>query len=335
MSFINREKIINNKRELAPVLLVAFNRPVHFSKTLKALSKNTLAKKTNLYISIDGPVKSEDKEAQRLIYDNIKLNSYNFLKINIIKNKKNKGLSSNIIESISNVLIKHNKIIVLEDDLISSIRFLEYINDALDFYENKKKIWHINGYNQINNENKENDIFLWRFMNCWGWATWKDRWQYFDKKPLSLIEKFNKDMIYRFNLDGTTNSWNQVKLNANGELNTWAIFWYATIFINDGICVSPWFSYIGNIGLDGSGTNCELKKSKLQKLNHYGKFIGTYNYQEDKEALEIMKRAYKRPLIKKIIYGFFKKILGKYIYQNLKKMIQNLNYELSKFFIKN
>ena len=329
---INKQKQ-KNKRELAPVLLVAFNRPDHFAKTLEALSKNTIAKNTILYISIDGPVTKKDRISQSLISNFIKLNSTNFFKIISIENKNNKGLSANIIDSVSYVLTKHKKIIVLEDDLISSRKFLEYTNDALDFYEDKKKIWHINGHNIISKEKKKNDIFLWRFMNCWGWATWRDRWQYFDKNPLYLLKTFNKNMIYRFNLDGATNFWEQVKLNANGELNTWAIFWYATIFTNNGICVSPWFSYISNIGFDGSGTNCELKIIKLQKLNHYGKFIGKNNYIEDDDAFRIMKSVYKRSLIKKVIYGFLKIILGKNIYQYLKKIFGTLIYKLTKNFI--
>ena len=98
--------------------------------------------------------------------------------------------------------------------------------------------------------------------------------------------------------------------------------------------MSPWFSYIRNIGFDGSGTNCELKRSKVQQLNHYGKFTGRDNYQEDKEALKIMKKAYNRSLIKKIIFGSLKTILGKNVYNNLKKIIRKFNYAISKLFIR-
>lgn len=39
-------------------------------------------------------------------------------------------------------------------------------------------------------------------MNCWGWATWQDRWQYFEKDPSRLVESWNRRKIKQFNLDG-------------------------------------------------------------------------------------------------------------------------------------
>ena len=268
--------INQNKNDFAPILLIAFNRPNHFYQTLIALCKNRFADKSFLYISIDGPISENDKKSQKLIYEYLKIAKNYFAKVIILKNKVNKGLAENITESISYVLKQHKKIIVVEDDLITSKSFLNFMNDALDFYEEKKEIWHINGHNIVNIKNKKNEIFLWRFMNCWGWATWRDRWFNLEINPEVFIQKFNDQMIYKFNLDGSANFWDQVIQNAKGEKKTWAIFWYATIFLNNGICVSPWFSYVKNIGFDGSGINCEknISKNKVKEINTSGKFIG-------------------------------------------------------------
>jgi len=79
------------------------------------------------------------------------------------------------------LLNEYGKIIVLEDDLLTSPYFLKFMNEALEYYKNEKKVWHISGWNYpINNEGLD-DVFFWRTMNCWGWATWADRWQYFEK----------------------------------------------------------------------------------------------------------------------------------------------------------
>ncbi|WP_426993725.1 hypothetical protein [Methylomonas sp. CM2] len=78
----------------------------------------------------------------------------------------------------------------------------------------------------------------------------------FEKKPERLIENWNQNKIRHFNLDGTCDFWSQVKLNASKRINTWAIFWYATIFENNGLCLTPRYSLIENIGLDGTGENC-------------------------------------------------------------------------------
>ena len=216
------------------------------------------------------------------------------------------------------------KIIVVEDDVITSNVFLNFMNDALDFYEDKKKVWHINGYNLVNNKNKKDLIFLWRFMSCWGWATWSDRWLNFEMNPELVIERFNDDMIYKFNLDGIADFWDQVIQNANREKKTWAIFWYSTIFLNDGICVSPWFSYVQNIGLDGSGINCEksISKTKFQEINNSGKFVGVFDLVENKNAFKIMKKEYSKPFLKLLITKILRNILGRYRFKILRNFFK-------------
>ncbi len=313
----------SNKKDFAPVLLIGFNRPNHFYLTLKALCNNRFSDKTVLYISIDGPISEKDKKSQKSIFQYIKLAESYFANVLIIKNKINKGLAENITESISYVLKQHKKIIVVEDDLITSKLFLNFMNDALDFYEDKKKVWHINGHNVVSRKNKKDEIFLWRFMNCWGWGTWRDRWLNLEMNPDLVISSFSDDMIYKFNLDGTANFWDQVIQNANGDKKTWGIFWYATIFLNNGICVSPWFSYVKNIGFDGSGINCEKKifKTKLQEINNSGKFNGLLNLVEDKNAFKFMQKKYRKPFLKVVIIKIIKKFFGIPVYEILKKFL--------------
>ena len=121
------------------------------------------------------------------------------------------------------------KIIVLEDDIITSSYFLKFMNDALEFYKNEEKVWHISGWNYPIEIENFSDTFLWRVMNCWSWATWADRWEYYKKDVDETIRKFNKKDICRFNLDSVENFWEQILSNKNRNINTWAIFWYATV----------------------------------------------------------------------------------------------------------
>ncbi|MFT6127432.1 MAG: hypothetical protein ACJAVA_001922 [Flavobacteriaceae bacterium] len=39
-------------------------------------------------------------------------------------------------------------------------------------------------------------------------------------------------------------------------MNTWAIFWYATVFKREGLSLHPSKSLVNNIGHDSSGDNC-------------------------------------------------------------------------------
>ena len=208
----------------------------------------------------------------------------------------NLGLAENIVDAVSRVLLVHEKVIVLEDDIVVSSHFLRYMNDALDHYQEEKKVWHIASHTEVNKQDRANETFLWRMMNCWGWATWRDRWAYFEKSPDSLIKSFSREQIKEFDLDHFGLFWSQVLANRDGRMNTWAIFWYATIFKNGGLCLNPWFGYARNIGLDGTGVHCEKEDGPgtHQPLNDAGGFSPAKSLKEDEDALSILISHYKK-----------------------------------------
>lgn len=251
---------------LAPVVLFVYNRPEHTKKTLDALSKNKFADKTDLIIYADAAKNENSIKNVIQVRHIIRQYSSCFANVEIIERNVNCGLAKNIIDGVTTVVNKYGQVIVLEDDIVSSPAFIEFMNSALQRYKNVRKIWHISGWNFPIDINGLPDVFLWRTMNCWGWATWADRWQSFNKNPEILLQSWSKDKIKRFNVDGECDFWSQIIANAQGKLNTWAIFWYATIFEHDGFCLNPAQSYVANIGNDGSGENCgtiDLFKSKL------------------------------------------------------------------------
>ena len=277
---------------LAPIALIAFNRVKHFKQTLDALVKNKETKDSILYVCIDGPRNLEDEKSQKEMCRYLEITRLQFQDIKIIKQDSNIGLAKNIIQSVTNIVNRHGKLIVLEDDLLVSRMFLKFMNDALTHYEYNKKVWHIAGHTITNDDQKIDDVFLYRVMNCWGWGTWKNRWSHFEKNSEKLINEFTEEDIKNFNLDNTESFWSQVVDNHSGLLNTWAIFWYATIFKNKGLCMNPFYSYVKNIGFDGSGTHKNLNKrfQDSQVLNNYGEFKPQLNTEENLLAVERIKK---------------------------------------------
>jgi hypothetical protein len=243
---------------LAPIVLFIYNRPDHTQKTLKALSENYLAKDSILYVYADGPKENVSKIEKKYINESrrIVLSEKWCKEIVLIESNVNKGLAASIIEGVTSIVNQYGKVIVLEDDIVTSPYFLTFMNNALDYYVDNLKVWHISGWNHPIKTSGLGDAFFWRTMDCWGWATWKDRWKYFEKDTDKLLEKFTKKDIYRFNINGAENLWGQVVANKKGKINTWAIFWYATIFQKNGLCLSPTLSFVQNIGFDGTGINC-------------------------------------------------------------------------------
>ena len=171
------------------------------------------------------------------------------------QSERNKGLAASIIDGVTAVCEEYGRVIVMEDDLITSSGFLSFMNQALDHYSDEQSVWHISGWNYPINTAGLGDAFFLRIMNCWGWATWNDRWSHFSKDTEELVRTFTRHDIRRFSIDGAGDFWKQVELNAEGKINTWAIYWYATIFKNGGLCLNPSLSYVLNIGHDGSGTH--------------------------------------------------------------------------------
>jgi len=259
---------------------------------VEALRKNEFVSISDLFIYSDGPRDESAKEKVDEVRAYIKTIS-GFKSVNIIERNTNWGLAANIINGVTEIINKYGKIIVLEDDLITSPYFLKFMNDALEFYKNYKKVWHIAGWNYPINTDGLEDIFLWRVMNCWGWATWADRWKYFEKNTDNLISNFSKEDIKRFNLEGAENFWNQIKANKERRIDTWAIYWYASIFKNNGLCLNPAVSHVINIGMDGSGQHCGNNTNSLEiyfdNSQYPSEYTFTSNFFESKQAVDKIK----------------------------------------------
>lgn len=239
----------------SPIVLFVYNRPWHTRQTVEALQKNDLAAESDLIIYADGAKNSEAAASVREVRNYIKSLS-GFKSLTLVERDKNWGLAANIIDGVTEVVQRYGKVIVMEDDIVTSPAYLQFMNQALDFYQKEKNIWHISGWSYSINTTGLGEAFLWRVMNCWGWATWADRWKHFDKNPNALRHQWSPDEKYRFDLDGSGVFWSQIDANAQGKIDTWAIFWYASIFQNDGLCINPTISYVNNIGHDGSGVHC-------------------------------------------------------------------------------
>jgi hypothetical protein len=243
--------------KLSPIVLFVYNRPEHTRRTVEALSSNVLADQSDLFVYSDAPkdVSANDKVREvRSFISTIK----GFKSVTIIEREKNWGLAASITDGVTNIVNQYGKIIVLEDDIVTSQYFLKFMNNALDFYADLQEIWHISGWNHPIKPVGLPDAFFWYTMDCWGWATWKDRWQYFEKNAQKLLSNFKKRDIYRFNMYGADNLWGQILGNISEEINTWAIFWYASIFLRNGLCLNPTLSFVQNIGFDGSGVHCGM-----------------------------------------------------------------------------
>lgn len=237
----------------APILLFTYNRPSHTRQTLEALLNNELCNESELFVFSDGYRNDNDKKDVLKVRDLIRCID-GFKEIHIIENEHNLGLAKNIIEGVTQVVNKYGKIIVLEDDLITSPYFLTFMNEALEKFENEEKIGHIHGYSFP--LPKLPETFLVKWTGSWGWATWKRAWQHFNPDGQALLNELKKrNLTKKFDFNGNYPFTRMLQRQVNGENNSWAIRWNASLFLNDTLSLNAGKSLVKNIGFDGSGVH--------------------------------------------------------------------------------
>jgi|SRR6185369_2883220 len=245
---------------LAPIVLFVNNRPWHTNQCLESLSRNNLAGESVLYIYADGPKENITEEQLQKIREVRKIiREKQWCKeVHFIESEKNNGLADSIIAGVTDVVNKYGKVIVLEDDLITSVGFLEYMNEALKLYTDDEKVMQISGYNfPVENHMFKHESFFIHMTTSWGWGTWKRAWNKFDPHATGYeILKTDNLMKERFDIDNSyPYSTMLVMQMESTEINSWAIRWWWSVFKAQGISLFPDKSLVKNIGFDSEGTH--------------------------------------------------------------------------------
>lgn len=238
----------------APIALFVYNRPKHTERTLKFLKQNELSAESRLFIFSDGAKTAADEDHVREVRDLLK-NVDGFKSVEIIERKQNLGLAESVIAGVSRLVKDYGQVIVFEDDLITSPHTLTYFNDALALYRHEEKVMHIGAYMYQLKADHLPQSFFYRAATSWGWATWDRAWQHFEPNIDQLMAQFNAKKKSDFAIDHTMNFWKQMQDFKSGRNNSWAIRWYASIFLKGGLTLNPAQSLVNNIGHDGTGVH--------------------------------------------------------------------------------
>jgi len=252
---------------VAPIALFVYNRPDHTRKTIEALIGNELAPQSRLIVFSDGPRDNKDVLLVEQVRDYIST-IRGFESVSIIPSKSNKGLANSIISGVTSVLSEYDKVIVLEDDLVTSPQFLRYMNNSLDFYENDEAVISIHGY-IYPVKDRLPDYFFVKGADCWGWATWSRGWKIFEPDGKKLLDELERrHLLKEFDFGGTYPYSKMLRRQIDGKNSSWAIRWYASAFLHEKLTLYPGMSYVQNIGHDASGTHSRVTNHfEIDKLN--------------------------------------------------------------------
>lgn len=239
----------------SPIALFVYNRLEHTLKTIDALSKNKEALNSELVIFSDGPRGPADVDSVMALRNELKKVS-GFKSVRLIEREKNLGLAESIITGVTRMLEEQETVIVLEDDLVSSPFFLQFMNEALVKYRQDERVASVLGYCFPIGDDLPETYFM-RGADCWGWATWRRAWKHFErdgKKLLASIEAQNLEKL--FDLNNSIKYTQMLRDQIDGKNNSWAIRWRASTFLRGMLSLYPGRSLIQNIGFDGTGTHC-------------------------------------------------------------------------------
>jgi len=259
---------------LAPICLFAYNRLHTLQRTVEALQKCEESKDSILYLFCDGIKNEMDKENVKDVRNY--LNSITgFKHIELYIKEHNIGVSAIIIEGISNTLLKHDKVIIIEDDIVVSQNFLQFMNQCLNYYQNNSQVLSVSGFSiPIKfKSNFVNDVYVLPRTCSWGWGIWKNKWENIDWS-VADFKNFskNKKEIKKFN-QGGTDMYKMLWKQMNGKIDAWDIRISYHQYKIDAFTIYPVISKAINIGFDSMASNCK-------GYNRYITTLDTKIYQE-------------------------------------------------------
>jgi hypothetical protein len=260
------------------VLLIFFNRP----DLAKISLNNLIGSERDIYISIDGPRNAFDKAnvqectmlAETFAEDYSRLNA-----VKLLTRKSNLGCKEAVRSAIDWAFETEERLIILEDDISFKEEFLETMDSWLEKFDASKEVFHLNGYNPLPKNMEVNFSYFSRYTHVWGWATWRDRWSFYDRE----LETWDRGdlrllpgLLGQELSDDFCEYWNRQLLACSEGLDTWDIQWLYSQWRYGGFSLTPGSRLTGNIGFDERATHTKQsggRSRERQPASHYGQFL--------------------------------------------------------------
>lgn len=254
--------------DTTPVAVFAYNRPEHLRLTIEALNHNELASDTALCVFSDAPRNAAAEEGVFKVRQYLR-SVTGFKSLRIIERERNFGLAASVIDGVGQLVSEYGRVIVLEDDLITAPGFLNYMNLALERYQFEDRIMQVAAHMfPVELDAVTEDALFLPFISSWGWGTWGRAWRHFDAAATGYTQlRDDKRRRKEFDLKGHYRYFRMLESYMRGSVDSWAIRWYLSVFLRQGLALYPKRSLVENIGFDGTGVNCAVSDMAQQSLD--------------------------------------------------------------------
>lgn len=244
----------------APIAIFAFNRPDHLGATLEALAANSLAGESHLTIYCDAPRGPKDAEGCQRVVE-VAQNAVGFSSVTVVQREANHGCAASVIRGTTEMFTRHERLIAIEDDIVTSPPTLAYLNQALERYEHVPAVFSISAWAppqrmlRVPDRYRFNSYFIRRF-HCWGWASWRDRWACNDWSVPGYADYRDDAAMRAAHAEGGLDLPGMLDAQMAGRIDSWAIRAEYTRFRLGGLTLYPRVPLVRNIGMDGTGRHC-------------------------------------------------------------------------------
>lgn len=247
-----------------PLALFAYRRPFHTQRALDSLAHCTRYMECQVHIFCDGPKSPqhfEEVEATRKVVQEW-AKEHN---AQVVLRDQNLGLARSIVSGVTELCEQYGRIIVLEDDLVVSPDFLDYMLQALDRYEAEENVYQVSGFMFPVEQPDKPDAFFLPLTTSWGWATWQRAWRIFDWQARGAQELLsNPDRCREFDLGGSYPYSGILRSRLEGKNDSWCILWWYSVFQTNGLVLHPRKSLVWNGGFDDTGVHSGKPQDDMQ-----------------------------------------------------------------------
>lgn len=272
----------------APIAVFAYNRIDYLKKTIESLSNCRHVNEHICFLFSDGPSMLRKGDTERVIEVREYLESIEgrkiFKGVKLVFSREHLGLRKSIINGLTMVFEENDRVIDIEDDLLLSEDFLDYMDEGLDYFKDNKKISSIAGnvpdFTEL--DIVKEDCFLGRRFSSWGFGIWRDRWEKVDWSmkdyDLFMNEKTLQDRFAEVGCDLPK----QLVCMIEGATDNWAVGYAYMAFKADTYTVYPKYSKALNIGFYGANATGELASQQTRLKTAYN-----HDFSECKEYEEL------------------------------------------------
>lgn len=171
------------------------------------------------------------------------IESIDFMPVERHWHKTRWGCSRNVCGAIQFAFRSSDVAVILEDDIVPARDFLNFMLWGLQQFQTDSRVISISGYRQHTSPPPKKDVdkaFRRHWFVCWGWATWKDRW-----------ERFYSVRVHNY-------------------LPTWAAYFWRYMFdSHEKMEIAPLIGRIQNIGEKGINVQSADWQRIHQRTRHW------------------------------------------------------------------